>query len=126
MKFVWKRQYLPPAKEVWGKVMFLHMSVILSKGKGSLYDVTSSLATWSHVPSRGSLSRGTCRGVFVLRESPSLGVCPGGLFCKKKSRGSLSWESLSRDLCPGGSLSRGLCPGGSLSRGCFPDRDCSV
>ena len=26
--------FLPPANEVWGKVMFLHMSVILSTGGG--------------------------------------------------------------------------------------------
>ena len=26
--------YLPPANEVWGKVMFLYVSVILSRGKG--------------------------------------------------------------------------------------------
>ena len=41
----------------WGKVMFLHMSVILSTvGKGSLYDVTSFLAAWFHVPSGLSVS----------------------------------------------------------------------
>ena len=38
---------LPSANEVWGKVIF---SVILSTGR-SLYDVTSCLAAWSHVPS---------------------------------------------------------------------------
>ena len=26
--------FLPPANEVWGKVMFLHLSVILSTGEG--------------------------------------------------------------------------------------------
>ena len=62
---------LPPANEVWGKVMFLHMSVILSTGwRGSLYDVTS----LSHVPSGGSLSMAPCyfRG-SLSRE----GLCPG-------------------------------------------------
>ena len=50
---------LPRANAVWGKVMFLHTSVILSTG-GGLYDVTSWLAAWSHVPSRGSLSLVPC------------------------------------------------------------------
>ena len=40
--------------DLWGKVMFLHLSVVLRSVHGeSLYDVTSSLPTWSHVPSRG-------------------------------------------------------------------------
>ena len=51
---------LPPANEVWGKVMFLHMSAILFIGEAGLYDVTSCLAPWSHVPSRGSLSLVPC------------------------------------------------------------------
>ena len=34
------------------RLCFLHVPVILSTG-GSLYDVTSCLAAWSHVPSRG-------------------------------------------------------------------------
>ena len=53
-------------------------------------DVTSYLAAWSRVPSRGSLSR----------VSLSRGLCPGG--------------SLSGRLCPGGlgvSVQRGLCLG---------------
>ena len=64
---------LPPANEVWGRVIFSgRVSVILSGGGGGgfLHDVTSCLAVWSHVPSggvcawshvpsrRGSLSRG--------------------------------------------------------------------
>ena len=43
-------QYLPPVNEVWGKTMFLHVSVILSKGEGGLYDVTSCLDAWSRDP----------------------------------------------------------------------------
>ena len=43
-----------PGNEVWGKVMFLLTCVILFLGgRGSLYDVTSCLADWSHVPYRG-------------------------------------------------------------------------
>ena len=40
-------------KRSCGKVMFLHLSVSHSvhRGRRSLYDVTSCLATWSHVPS---------------------------------------------------------------------------
>ena len=60
---------------------------------GSLYDVTSCLAAWSHIPSGGSLSRGSLSGVSVQGGSLS-GVSVGG--------GSLSRE----DLCRGG-----LCPG---------------
>ena len=40
-------------QKVWGKAMFLLVSVILSTGEGSLYDVTSCLTAWSHVPSIG-------------------------------------------------------------------------
>ena len=70
---------LPPANEVWGKVMFLHMSVILSTGwRGSLYDVTScpmfllrGLCLWPHVTSGGSLSReGLCPGGLPDRDPP--------------------------------------------------------
>ena len=43
-----KAHLLLPSNEVWGKVMFLLVSVILStsgqRGGGSLYDVTSCLA----------------------------------------------------------------------------------
>ena len=40
--------------------MFLLASVILSMGRGDLYDITSILAVWSHVPSGGSLSLVPC------------------------------------------------------------------
>ena len=64
-------QLLPPANEVCGKVMLLYLSVSHSVHGGALYDVTSCLAAWSHVPSRGlcldgSLSGGVCgEGVSV-------------------------------------------------------------
>ena len=70
--------------------MFLHRSVILSRGWGSLYDITSYLASWSHVPLRRSLSRWP--------------LCRGSL-----SKGVSVQESLSRGLCPGVSVQGGLC-----------------
>ena len=46
-----------PRANVWDKVMFLFACAILFPGFGggvcSLYDVTSCLAAWSPVPSRG-------------------------------------------------------------------------
>ena len=64
--------------------------VCLSTG-GSLYDVTSCLAAWSHVPSRGPLSLAPCsfQGVSV----------PGRMFF-------LGGFSVQGNLCPEGSLSR--------------------
>ena len=61
--------------------MFLHVSVILFiGGRGeSLYDVTSCLASWPHVPSRGSLSLVPCSfwGVVSVRRGVSVhrGLC---------------------------------------------------
>ena len=72
--------------------------VCLSTG-GSLYDVTSCLADWSHVLSRESLSR----RVSVQGVSFQGGLCPGGL-CPR--------GFYPRGLCPGS-----LCPGGSVWRG---------
>ena len=52
---------LPPANEVWGKVMFLLACLILfTGGGGCLYDVTTCLAAWSHVSLWGSLSLDPC------------------------------------------------------------------
>ena len=57
-------------QSVWGKVMILLASVILSTGRrGSLYDVTSCLAAWYHVPSMGVSVSGP---MFLLG-----GLCPG-------------------------------------------------
>ena len=58
----------------------------------SLYDVTSSLAACSHVPSRGG-------GLWPWSHVPSRGLCP--------------WEILSMRV----SVQGRICPGGSLSRG---------
>ena len=58
--------------------MFLHMSVILSTGRESLYDVTSFLATWSHVPCGGLClwSHVPSRGVSVSSHVPTWGTTP--------------------------------------------------
>ena len=85
-------------KRSCGKVMFLHLSVILFTG--------------------GSLSRGcVCQGGL----SPVGGLCLQGVFVGGGflSRGFLSKGSLSRGgLCPGGGICLGgSFPGGSLSRG---------
>ena len=59
---------------------------------GSLYDVTSCLAAWSHIPSGGSLSRGSLSGVSVQGGSLSGVSVGGGVFVQG---GSLSGGSLS-------------------------------
>ena len=105
------------------------MSVILSTGKRSLYDITFCLATWSDVHSRGSLSGGfcpggLCRGVFVLRGSLSGGVCPGGLFCNQ-SPGSLCPGVSVLEVSVHGSLSWAVSVLGVSVQGDFPDRDYS-
>ena len=65
-------------KRSLGQVMFLYLSVILFMGGGSLYDVNSCLATWSHVPSGGSLSLVPCpfwRGYLSQGVSVPGGLC---------------------------------------------------
>ena len=84
--------FLPLANEVWGKVMFLHLCVILFTG-GGMGGVSVPTCTTDHITRGGSLSR----------ESLSGGLCPGA---------SLSRGSMSEGLCPGGSLSRGSLSGG--------------
>ena len=58
---------ITPRKRSLGKVICLHLSVILFT-KGSLYDVTSYLAAWSYVPSGGSL--------FLVQYSFQGSLCP--------------------------------------------------
>ena len=76
-----------------------------SGGGGSLYDVNSCLAAWSHVPSR---------------RSPSKGLCPAGVSVQGVSVkaisvrvGSLSRRSLARKVSVQGSLY----PGDLMSKG---------
>ena len=68
--FCWKSTgFLPSANEVWGKVMFLHLSVRHSvHGGGS--------ASWGSASGVSSFWGGVCiRGVFILG-----GVCIWGLW----------------------------------------------
>ena len=75
-----------------GKVMFLHLCVILFKGGGSC---PGGLCPGGFCP--GGLCPGVlCKGGLCLG-----GLCPGGVSVQVRS---LSWEG----LCPGGSLSTGL------------------
>ena len=126
-----------------GKVMFLHMSVILFTGWGGLcpsmhhrlHDQASlsrrGLCLWRSL-SRGSLSGGLCLGGFCLGVTV-WGFSVWGFSVQGSlSRGSLSRGSLSRGvsvwgylsggvclgvLCPDVSVQGGLCPGRSLSGG---------
>ena len=80
---------LPPANDVWGKVMFLLACVILFTWV-SLYDVTS----WSNVPSKGGL----CLSFHVPSggSQSMVGLYLGGLYLG--------------GLCLGGLCLGGLCP----------------
>ena len=93
------------------------MSVSLFKwGQGwwSLYDITSCLADWSHVPSVG-----LCPWSHV----PSRGICPRGLCLGGLCPGSLCLKGLCQgvfvqgDLSPGVSVQGRSLPKGSLSEG---------
>ena len=105
--------------EVWGKVIFSQAcaSQSVHRGRGSLYDVTSCLAAWSHVPSG--------KGVFVPGPMFLLGVSVQEVLCLEGSLsgGSLSKGSLSGGLSPGVSVQWGLCPVGSLPGGLCPVTD---
>ena len=104
---------LLPTNQVWGKVIFSQACASHSVHRGSLYDVTSCLAAWFHVPSGGSL--------FLVPYS-YWGLCQGGLCQGGLCLGSLCRRvSVQGGLCPrgvsvqGGSLSKGgLCPGVSV------------
>ena len=92
--------FLPPANEVWGKVIFLQASVILSMVGGIPACIT------------GHMTRGACiQG----------GLHPGGLHQGKSAsrKGSASWGSASREVCiqEGVCIQGGLHRGGSASRG---------
>ena len=54
---------LPPANKVWGKVMFLHLCVILFTGVEGLASQHASQVTWPrdvYLQGEGSASRGVC------------------------------------------------------------------
>ena len=124
-------KYLPPASEVWGKVIFSEACDSHSVHRGSLCDATSCLAAWFHVPSwlgvsslvpmflsRVSVQGGLCPGwslsrvVSVQVVSVQVGLCPGWSLSKV-----FRLVSVQGGLCPGWSMSRGLCPRGSLPKG---------
>ena len=82
---------LPPVNEVWAKVVFLHMSVVLSMERGGGLCMMS-LPVW--LPGPRFLSGGLCFWYHV----PSRGIC---LWSHVPSRGFLSlipW-SFQQSLC---------------------------
>ena len=80
-------RYLPPAYEVWGKVMFLgSVCVSQSVHRGSLYDVTSCLAAWSYVLSEGE-------GVFLWEGVSGRGsLWKGDLYERGQTSSSGHWS----------------------------------
>ena len=98
--------FLPPANEVWGKVMFLHLSVSHSVHMGASVwchflfwmpgpmFLLRGLRLWAHVPCGGSLSGGLCLG-----RSLSGGLCPGV---------SVKGVSVKGGFCPGDLCSDGV------------------
>ena len=120
--------WLPPAN-VWGKVIFAQACVCHSvHWGGGLYDVTSCLAAWSHVPSRGSLCLVPCSfygglypgGLYYVTSclaawfhAPSVGVSVSGPMF-------LLGKSLSAGLYPGGSLSGWTSPHPRRAGGMHP------
>ena len=97
--------FLPPANEVWGKIIFLHLCVILFTvgGGGSL---CPSMHHRSH-EKRGSLSRGSL-SMGVSRRSLSMGVSVKGVFVQGASVCGVSVKGISIQgggICPG----EGLC-----------------
>ena len=87
-----------------GKVMFLHLSMIVFTGRSLSRGVSVQAVSLS----RGCLCQGSlCPG----------SLCPGGFL----SRGALSRRvSVQGGLCPGGSLSGGLCLGSLCLGGLCP------
>ena len=81
---IFKLMIITAPKPVWGKVIFLHMSIMLSTGGRGLYMMSvpvwlpgpmfpGGFCLWSNVPSRGSLSRGRgslSRGSLSGRSHP--------------------------------------------------------
>ena len=60
--------FLPPANEVWGKVMFLHVSVILSPEGGGLHP--EGVCIQGRLPTGGFASVGSAsrEGVYIWGE----------------------------------------------------------
>ena len=70
---------LPPANEVRGMLCFYsRLSFCPKVGQGSLYDITSCLADWAHVPWRGLSVSGPMLlpgGLCLWSHVPSRGLC---------------------------------------------------
>ena len=90
---------LLPGNEVCGKIIFSKAYSV-----HTLYDFTSCLTGWCHIPSGGSLSLVPC--------SFQGSLCLVGVSVQR----GLFWGS----LCPGGSLSRGISVRETLP---LPERD---
>ena len=75
-----KMTYLPPANEVWGKVMFLHLCVILFTGVVGFQACIT-----------GHMTKGVCiwQGVCIRRGSASSGSTSGGGGSASMEGGSL-------------------------------------
>ena len=69
-----KGYFIPPANEVWGKVMFLHLSVSHSVQRGDL--CMMSLPVW--LPGPMFFLGVHVSGPMFL---PGGGLCPGGSLC---------------------------------------------
>ena len=116
--------FLPPANEVWGKVMFLHLSVSHSVHGGLCMMslpvwlpgpmfLLGGLCPWSHVPSLGV----SVQGASVQGGSLSGGFFPGGVSVQGTSVQGVSVQGV---LCPRGSLSNGFSIEGGLCRETLP------
>ena len=64
MSLNFSAEYLPPANEVWGKVMFLHLPVILFTGGGGVLHS----AGWADPPLRALRDMVNKRSVRILLE----------------------------------------------------------
>ena len=109
--------FLPSANEVWCKVMFLLVPVILFTGRGG--GVGFPVCITGHMPSiqGGSAYRGS-----AYRESGYRRVCLQGSVSRGSAyRGSASRRSVYRGSAYRGSVSRGVCQQGVLHRGDWAD-----
>ena len=77
-------EFLPPANEVWGKVIFLHLSVILFTrgGGGSTWAGTpmSRYTPWAGTPPRGRYTPGQVHPPAGTPLSPQAGITPPGRY----------------------------------------------
>ena len=112
---------LPPANEVWCKVILSQASVILFTGQGgwgSAYKAEGGLHLGWFTP-RGSAHRGACLQGDLPTGGASRGVClPVGLH--PGGEGCIQVVTATRGICPQGGLPRGSEFGGGPGRGADP------